>query len=246
MKALNDKQEKYKNLLCEALKLFYQNDAEALFKERHIRDANTKERREIVNECAMVGCVYRYMWCLMQQEEGCFPVSDIDVEYDRMVKDDLGYYVKVLPLKCKNDDDNKQCYGACCHVISKEIEKKASEVKSVGKAVRPDIIVHNRNNEGKENNGLVMEFKKYGNKNVAFDLAKLYYFTCQGRKFQYQLGAMIILHPLYADVICICNREILSGYKVCARGVEEISKDAISSVLDGNSSLMVKSHQNSP
>ena len=228
MGVFSDDQEKYRDLLCNALQLFYKNDADALFKENDGKN---------VNECAMSGCVYRYMWCLMQQEDG-FPVADIDIEYDRMVKNPQEYYEKELSCACKSKDGDKQCYAKCCQIIINKIEtslakegkKKNSDI--IRKAVRPDIIVHNRNGEGIENNGLVVEFKKYDNNNVAFDMAKLYYFTCpESKSLQYQLGAMVRLFPKYAYVAFICAQKILYGCKVWADSVEEVECENIEEYL---------------
>ena len=235
MGVFSDDQKKYRDLLCEALRLFYKNDAKNLFKEKRKPPKATNEKRvkNIVNECAMSGCVYRYMWCLLQQK-GNFPVSDIDIEYDRMIIDDLEYYVKSLPCECKNRKrkNNTQCAEKCCEVIGSKMEAKGNDADSVRKAVRPDIIVHNRNGEGIENNGLVVEFKKYDNNNVAFDMAKLYYFTCpESKSLQYQLGAMVRLFPKYAYVAFICAQKILYGCKVWADSVEEVECENIEEYL---------------
>lgn len=230
MKNFSEHQEQYKNLLCEALELFYKNDANELFKENDGKNAS-EGQREIVNERAMSGCVYRYMWYLMQQKED-FTFLDIDIEYDRMVKDDLGYYVKSLPHKC-NGKRHKQCTKKCCEVIGKSIEQEnENDADSIRKAVRPDIIVHNRNKSCIENNGLVVEFKKYNNNKVDFDMAKLYYFTCpESESLQYQLGAMVKLFSEYAYVAFIGVRKILSGCKVSANRVEEVKGKEIEKLI---------------
>ena len=80
MKELTEVRQKYTQLLCDALKLFYENDAKALFNEPQKNADDAAEGKRIVNERAMVGCMYRYMWCLIQQEGNCIPVSDIDIE----------------------------------------------------------------------------------------------------------------------------------------------------------------------
>ena len=126
MGVLSDNQEKYKNLLCNALQQFYKNDAKALFNK--IRGNTVVEtKKEMIDERAMVGCVYRYMWHLMQQARDYFPVSDIDIEYDRMIKDNIGYYEKVLSCECISEDAGKQCYAKCCQVIINEINRYKDE-----------------------------------------------------------------------------------------------------------------------
>ena len=260
MGKLNEVQEKYKRLLCKALQLFYVNDAKALFNEPQENAGDGEERKgwkRIVNERAMAGCVYRYMWCLMQQAGDSVPVSDIDIEYDRMVKDDLHYYEKELFCDCEKSQAHGQCgiHAQCYQVIANTIKNNenhdevndidAETADGIRKAVRPDIIVHNRNKRGRENNGLVVEFKKdyKGLKYdaIAFDIAKLYYFTCpQSKSRQYMLGAMVILRSQYSDVGFIVDQKILGGCKVCANDIEEIATMEIEAFLMGNSSRMPK------
>lgn len=167
-------------------------------------------------------------------------MSNIDIEYDRMVKDSQSYYEKELSCECRSREGNKLCYDKCCQIIIDEIEKgvaknstkKEKESDIIRKAVRPDVIVHNRNKVGVENNGLVVEFKKYDNNKVAFDMAKLYYFTCpESKTLQYQLGAMVRLFPEYAYVGFVGERKILSGCKVCANRVEAVKRAEIEKCL---------------
>ena len=261
MGKLNEVQEKYKRLLCKALQLFYVNDAKALFNEPQENAGDGEERKgwkRIVNERAMAGCVYRYMWCLMQQAGDSVPVSDIDIEYDRMVKDGLLYYQKELFCECGKANEKGQCkiHAKCFQVIYNETQRKRKANGNVNdgnealaniirKAIRPDIILHNRNVGGVENNGLVVEFKKeyneLNNDAIAFDMAKLYYFTCpQSKSLQYKLGAMVILRSQYSDVGFIVDQKILGGCKVCANDIEEIATMEIEAFLTGNSSRMPK------
>ena len=261
MRKLNEVQEKYKQLLCKALQLFYVNDAEALFNEpqEHAGGGEGGEdEKKMVNERAMAGCVYRYMWCLMQQMVDSVSVSDIDIEYDRMVKDGLLYYQKELFCECGKANEKGQCkiHAKCFQVIYNEIQRKrkangnvndgrAVSANVIRKAIRPDIILHNRNAGGVENNGLVVEFKKdHGKLNeddIAFDMAKLYYFTCpKSKSLQYKLGAMVILRSQYSDVWFIVDQRILYGCKVCANDIEEIGTVEIEAVLTDNSSRIPK------
>ena len=65
---------KYLTILSEALKRFYVNDAKSLF-------GNNKQ----IDERAMVGCIYRYMWNILEQQKSLVgQICDIDIEYDRM------------------------------------------------------------------------------------------------------------------------------------------------------------------
>ena len=238
MKQLDKNQERYIDLLCRALQLFYKNDANVLFdKPQKIIKSKATVNEKIVNERAMVGCVYRYMWCMMQQQIFGIPEFDIDIEYDRMIKDESGYYEKEISCKCERVNCSRR--SNCIQVIVDEIQRRKNAGNSEGEcgtavdviraAVRPDIIVHNRNKSGIANNGLVVEFKKvYRVRRVAaikFDLAKLCYFTCQDKctKFNYKVGVMAILHPKYAEVWVIYNKEVLSGYNVNSEGCDTVS-----------------------
>lgn len=227
----------YKRLLFHALQLFYRNDASALFGKSKIRKEE-RGKEKIVNERAMVGCVYRYMWCLMQQKTYNGIESDIDIEYDRMIKDDLGYYEKEVPYKCSKKDCEKK--DKCIHEIIAGIQRRRKKDVSniemcdiIKTAVRPDVIVHNRNQSGQSNNGLVVEFKKeyagLSDGDIAFDKAKVYYFTCdeESTHFHYKIGAMVMLRPKYADVLLISKRNIICGYKVYADKVEKIKADVM-------------------
>ena len=227
MKKPDKIQESYINLLCRALQLFYKNDAKALFdkpQERTKSDAGGKDgKNKIVNERAMVGCVYRYMWCMMQQQIFKIPEFDIDIEYDRMIKDDSEYYEKEISCDCESENCSRR--NKCIQVIVDEIQRRRNSGNSEGEcgtaadiirsAVRPDVILHNRNKNGLTNNGLVVEFKKE-HRAIKFDFAKLYYFTCQGKgtKFHYRVGAMVVLHPKYAEVVSIYNKKELDAYIV--------------------------------
>jgi hypothetical protein len=227
----------YERLLFHALQLFYRNDATDLFGKSKIREEESGNEK-IVNERAMVGCVYRYMWCLMQQKTYNGIESDIDIEYDRMVKDNLVYYAKEIPCECSAKDCEKK--DKCIHEIIAGIRRRRKgdvsdiEMSDIIKtAVRPDVIVHNRNQIGQSNNGLVVEFKKeyagLSDVDIAFDKAKVYYFTCdeESTHFHYKIGAMVMLHPKYADVLLISKRNIMCGYKVYADKVEKIKADAM-------------------
>ena len=253
MKQYDKNQEQYIDLLCRAIQLFYKNDAKVLFDQPH--ETNKSEATgdgKIVNERAMVGCVYRYMWCLMQQRISEIPESDIDVEYDRMVRGGSEYYEKEISGSC----GERSCglYSNCIQVIVSELNRRRKQGNSnadsgdttdvIKTAVRPDIIVHNRNQIGQPNNGLVVEFKKehkkFCAKDIKFDMAKLNYFTCQDEhtQFHYKVGAMVVLRSEYADVGVISGKSVLCGYRVCAGGKEKVCDREIKSALIRKSSCV--------
>ena len=245
MKKPDKIQEPYINLLCRALQLFYENDAKAMFDKPQAKtklEAGGKgEKIKIVNERAMAGCVYRYMWCMMHQKISDIPASDIDIEYDRMIKDESEYYEKEIACECERVNCSKRSH--CIKVIVDEIQQRRGLGNSedggvvakdgIRAAVRPDIIVHNRNKNGLTNNGLIVEFKKEREKlcadDIKFDIAKLYYFTCQDEctKFHYKVGAMVLLHFTYADVCFMADKEMSLRYKVDAKGMKRVSGESV-------------------
>lgn len=242
MKPPNKNQGQYIDLLCRALQLFYENDATALFDQpQETTKSESPRYGKIVNERAMVGCVYRYMWCMMQQQIFEIPEFDIDIEYDRMIKGESGYYEKEISYKCERVNCNRR--SNCIKVIVGEIQKRenpsspegglGAAVDVVRASVRPDIIVHNRNKSGQPNNGLVVEFKKEHNKfragDIMFDMARLCYFTCQSEytRFHYKIGAMVVLRHEYADVGFVAGKELLLRCTVDAKGVKKVSGESI-------------------
>ena len=172
-------------LLVFGLKKFYKIDAEALF--------GHGENPMHINEQAMVGCVYRYMYGKLNATILSFP--HIDIEYNRM----LGMYEDEIEKaihrcsKCKVTDHQIEC-------IAKEdvYLKWLANLKSKKdyKGIRPDIIVHERN---KPNNGLIIEFKKK-DCDVTYDVQKVRYATCHHSPLHYIIGAVVRLRRSSADV----------------------------------------------
>ncbi len=69
---------------------------------------------------------------------------------------------------------------------------------------------------------------------IAFDMAKLFYFTCpKSEHLQYKLGAMVLLHPQYADIWLISNKEVLGLRKVFAENRGDIP-DCMPEELQGD------------
>ena len=172
-------------LLVFGLKEFYQIDAGALF--------GHGENPMHINEQAMVGCVYRYMYGKLNAAALSFP--HIDIEYNRM----LGLYEDEIEKaicrcdKCKAADRQFKCIAEE-DVYLKWIADLRS--KKDYKGIRPDIIVHERN---KPNNGLIIEFKKI-DCDVTYDVQKVRYATCQRSPLHYIVGAVVRLRRSDADV----------------------------------------------
>lgn len=173
-----------KGLLETALLIFYKCDAQALF--GHNKD---------IDERAMVGCIYRYMWCAIQ----CMPMHeeiDIDIEYDRMScgnAEGVKKQISVCGSKCAGCCHKGNCYD----LIDKAINDHKTNKDSY--EFRPDIIVHKRNTN---QNYMVIEFKKRGLRisRDAFDVAKVMLCTCKKQAFMYQIGAFVKLEERSCDV----------------------------------------------
>ena len=191
--------EQYVELLVDALSLFYQNDAEALFSDR------------LVHEQAMVGCIARYAWCLRRSDPRFSSLlPDVDVEYDKMDMASLKTLIDITRYhNCQNG-----LYESCGGTIKKKILEKDGQCKKCEKRTqcdvndcekeltkdeynfRPDLIIHKRN---ENENGLVVEFKKIDHdfdkkKNeINFDIAKIRACTCANQNFVYKVGAVVLL-----------------------------------------------------
>ena len=190
---MDEKSEKYIELLCEALQMFYKNDAEALF-----FDAMP------IGERAMVGCVYRYLWALRYSPRYDKLEPDVDIEYDRMQKqaqNDTSYLRKVLDCSCT------ECLNyssGCWNEIKKRIPKHNCTCGKRLKNFIPDLIIHKRNvREGK--NGLIVEFKKEG-EDLEWDKLKVQFCSCPKSNFKYTVGALVVVDK------ASCEIEVYQGY----------------------------------
>lgn len=203
-------------LLCEAISLFYRKDANKLF-------------AYDVDEWAMVGCVYRYMWCLMQSSRA-MKSFDIDVEYNRMAHpqqqgddaskskgkrlDKIKAITRNAVEKWQESEETMSERYVCA--ILRRMEEKTYDNSSLN--LRPDIIVHRRGqNRTSSDNKLWVEFKKNGAKkeDAFFDQAKVMFNTSYMEKdFHYQLGAIVMLRKEFAHVGFFTKGKILHGVVV--------------------------------
>ena len=207
----------YIELLCEALRMFYKNDAEALFK------------NQAADERAMVGCIYRYAWCLMHAPRYENLLPDIDIEYDRMSSP---HAKKAFDLSKDHNKIDCNQYDVCGKVIyeykqcydgNHELCKTCVEHSRKWRDFRPDLIIHKRGSSIE--NGLVAEFKKKGDnregansKGIDFDKAKVMFCTCQNAEFKYKVGAVVILHKDRCDMTIYQNgKEKMMPCCVCAK-----------------------------
>lgn len=200
---------KYIELLVKALQAFYVKDARDLFKDK------------MVDERAMVGCVYRYMWHFLQEEEWRGIEHDIDIEYDRMNNKDGEAIKKKIGFINNHQTVCEHGYEFCGKIILEYDTKECNECKD--RQFRPDIIVHRRMSELGKGNGLVVEFKKdrgekSNQKNELFDMAKVMYCTCDKGDLQYKVGACVKLFERLCKVLIFINGENVSSFSVNSSG----------------------------
>lgn len=176
-------------LLIFGIKKFYEQDAEALF--------GHGDCPKHIDERAMVGCIYRYMY--QRNSKRCVRFPHVDIEYNRMMKlmegmEDEEIKKEIDPCDICDKTDDKQDCVAMKDVFQKWMEELKS--KKDNKGIRPDVIIHERN---KSNNGLIVEFKKL-NGNVSYDVQKVRYATCHRSPLHYIVGAVVRLQQKNAEV----------------------------------------------
>ena len=169
---------KYLEILSEAIKRFYLNDAKSLFGEN-----------KQIDERAMVGCIYRYMWYMLEQQAiKDVKVCDIDVEYDRME----GTHGKEIRKHISIMDCCSLCKykESCIEVIKKHMKENKNNYD-----FRPDIILHTRGINSQDGNFLDIEIKKEnsGIERKKFDEAKVRYCTCTKAPLRYKIGVIVLL-----------------------------------------------------
>jgi hypothetical protein len=147
---------------------------------------------------------------MMQQPGGIFPVSGIDIEYDRMENnlDAIKKHIKMPSVSCKKCERRKNCYDVLKPCMDRKNQEKTRY------EFRPDIILHQRRTSS---NGLVVEFKKKRNR-VKLDVAKLNYCTCDNGVFKYDIGAFVLLEKTQAHIKVFLNHNIVSWFKVNSDG----------------------------
>ena len=199
-------EQRYINLLSIALQEFYAKDAEALFKDK------------IIDERAMVGCVYRYMWYFLQKEEWGGLEHDIDIEYDRM-NNGQGESIKKTIEHIKDHENYcKHGYDSCGKVLEKHNTTTQECRECKDRQFRPDIIVHHRMSELGEGNGLVVEFKKE-RKNQDLDVAKVMFCTCDKGDLKYKIGACVKLFERHCIVSVFKGGENTSSFSIDVNGI---------------------------
>ena len=183
----NSTKEMYINLLVNALQQFYVRDAKALFRDK------------VIDERAMVGCIYRYMWCEIVRKN---MDGEIDIEYDRMLESDGNTCHKCIDGMPANCDG---CNLKCGNILFEKKNRKEDYEYNF----RPDIIIHHRNKNAAGDNIMVVEVKKeYSSDELRdFDKAKVSWCTCSKGFLRYGIGVFVVLHAKCATV----ERRCLDG-----------------------------------
>jgi len=174
-------------LLIGALVLFARNDAESLF-----------DSKKDVDEKAMAGCVYRYMFCacLMKLFESTQP--NIDIEYDRMRVVGKGLVSKYFTRCLEPKESCKSRQHKACNDFIKNHGKVCDKCAQYEKRIRPDLIIHERNLELGSGNDMIVEFKR---DNVdSCDDIKIAYSTCSRGTLKYKIGAKVTLSSVSQKV----------------------------------------------
>lgn len=158
----------------------------------------------VVDERAMVGCIYRYMYCAMRRSMGVVNYPDIDCEYNRMTIE----YKRQVEKSMHPCERPNCCHAEKCYQLVENERRRLSKCKDKDGnecLFRPDIILHRRN---AEHNGLIIEVKKATERDlrrVALDHAKVRYCTCGAGMFGYGLGATVLLDSNRAT-ICLYRK----------------------------------------
>lgn len=124
--------------------------------------------------------------CLISKSLSNFSTGDIsiDPEYDRHLDKQktmvLGEYVRGY-----RENPDEQGFDCLCRYCKKI--KSGKEFRDTKKAKRPDIVIHERNSDDKNN--IVIEIKKY--KKCLWDYLKLRYMTDPKGPYKYKLGIFI-------------------------------------------------------
>lgn len=172
-------------LLIGALVMFSRNDAVELF-----------NSQKDVNERAMAGCVYRYMYCahILNFCKATYP--NIDIEYDRIKIDQENFGPKVLSL-CQNNSCEEELKKKCTQFIYRK--KRCCLCGNCDKRVIPDLIIYKRNSDLGKGNGMIVEFKRY-KVNDSVDNIKITYATCEFGALKYKLGAVVKLSKKFQKI----------------------------------------------
>lgn len=227
--SFSDEQNGYVRLLINALQQFYENDVNDLF----------EDEVDSIGECAMVGCISRYVWCGRNCGKYDYLLPDVDVEYNKDHESDSKVVEKILvaPTECWDVSLHKECEDKKCWKEIDEYKKnrckrhqecKGADCEKPPYKFRPDLIIHRRGPSSDENNGMIVEFKKCEalkcerTEEIAFDLAKIRYCTCEFAHYKYKVGAFVLLKKTQADVFLFAKHKFAGAFSVTAKGRAEV------------------------
>lgn len=191
----------YVKSLLAGLVAFTANDADDLF-----------DDQKDVDERAMVGCIYRYMYLIMSIKLCDAGLPDIDIEYDRMKGPNAKLCQKAV-MSCTDRSCDLEKRKVCEEFVSGQSDS-SGKCKCCGRNVRPDMIIHKRNSCLGQGNGLVAEFKREKAQERSVDSAKMQYFTCKNGVLKYLIGAVVTLSKTKQNVVLYRNSEIVCHVSV--------------------------------
>lgn len=133
-----------------------------------------------VNEQTICGTIIKHLTPLFEFDE-----ISIDPEYNMHLDAAKNMQLKEYIEKYRENTDiikKFDCPCACCKKIMSD-----EEYKDTKRSKRPDIVIHKRNTDNK--NDIVIEIKK--NKKCLWDYLKLKYMTSSEGPYKYKLGIFI-------------------------------------------------------
>lgn len=211
--SFSDEQNGYVRLLINALQQFYENDANDLF----------EGEVDSIGECTMVGCIRDYVKCGRDYVKCDSLMPNVDTEYNKDHDSESHIVEKILVAvpECGVGISQDQCiaYNECWQKIEEFKNSKKPPYK-----FRPDLIIHRRGPSSAENDGMIVEFKKCETlkcektEEIAFDLAKIRYCTCEFAHYKYKVGAFVLLKKTQADVFIFANHKFAGAFSVAAKG----------------------------
>ncbi|MCX6753491.1 MAG: hypothetical protein NTV03_00300 [Candidatus Nomurabacteria bacterium] len=125
----------------------------------------------------------------------------VDSEYDRHIDKEKIMSLKEYAEKYRNNLNEKEKFDCACEDCRKIKSNKEFEDTEYSK--RPDIVIHKRNSDDKNN--VVIEVKK--NKKCLWDYLRLRYMTSLDEGYGYKLGIFIYFPDDKTEYIYFINGE---------------------------------------
>ncbi len=133
-----------------------------------------------VNEQTISGVITKYLIPLFEFDE-----ITVDPEYNRHLGTVKTMSLKEYVEKHRNNIYERKFFDCACRYCKKI--KSDREYKDTKRSKKPDIVIHKRNSDDKNN--VIIEIKK--NKKCLWDYFKLRYMTSPNGMYRYKLGVFI-------------------------------------------------------